>query len=55
MDEKERLINLLRYSKEAINYWFDGVDCEDDTRKENDKFKEECDYFIQKLSSNSNK
>jgi hypothetical protein len=49
MNEKERLLELLKYSKEAIDYWFKDTDCSDEDRIENDKFKEECDYFIEKI------
>jgi len=47
--EKERLLELLRYSKEAIDYWFRDTDCSDENREENDNFKKECDYFMEKL------
>lgn len=49
--EKERLLNLLKYSQEAIDYWFNG--CGDSPKEcinENDHFKEEVKYFIEKLS-----
>lgn len=55
MAERERLLELLKYSKEAIEYWFDSVDCEDDIKKENNHFQEECNYFIKKLSSEISK
>lgn len=54
MKEKERLLELLKYADEAIMYWFDGVDCDDGLREENDHFKNECKYFINKLKSTDN-
>jgi hypothetical protein len=48
--DKERILKLLEYSKEAIIYWYDMVECSDQTRKENDHFIEECNYFMNKLS-----
>lgn len=54
MDENKRLLELLKYAKEAISYWYDSVDCDDDVREENDNFKKECDYFINKFSLGSN-
>lgn len=49
--EIERLLNLLKYSQEAIDYWFNGCgDSPEECINENDHFKEEVKYFIEKLS-----
>lgn len=49
--EKERLLKLLKYSKEAIEYWFNGCgDSPEECINENDYFKEEVKYFIDNLS-----
>jgi DNA-directed RNA polymerase subunit RPC12/RpoP len=50
MKEKERLLKLLKYSQEAIDYWFDGCgDSPEECINENDHFKEEAKYFIEKI------
>jgi hypothetical protein len=48
--EKERLLKLLEYSQEAIDYWFNLTDAEQSLLDENEHFKEEVKYFIEKLS-----
>jgi len=45
MDNLERLISLLRYSEQAIAYWFDS-DVPEELRTENDHYKSECSKFI---------
>lgn len=50
INEKERLLELLKYSKEAIEYWFNMTDSEQSLLDENNHFKEEVMYFIDKLS-----
>ncbi|MGD6994022.1 hypothetical protein [Sutcliffiella horikoshii] len=47
--EKERLISLLQYASEAIDYWFDGCEVSEQTTIENEMKKQDCDYFLQKL------
>lgn len=54
MNEKERLLKLLEYAEQAIIYWFDSVDCEDEVREENNHFQNECKCFINKLKSSDN-
>lgn len=51
MEENERLLELLKYAKEAIDYWFDMCDCSDEDREANDHFKIECSYFINNFKS----
>ena len=42
METLDRLILLLEYSEQAIDYWFDGWDVSDEFRSENDHYKLEC-------------
>lgn len=53
-DELERLYFLLRYSQEAIDYWFNGCDVDENYLVENNKYKLECEYFLEKLKNIQN-
>ncbi|UOW68221.1 hypothetical protein [Paraclostridium bifermentans] len=45
----ERLNLLLQYSLDAIEYWFDSCDVDNDNLTENKHFINECNYFLKKL------
>lgn len=44
-----RLIKLLEYSYEAIDYWFNGCNVSDQLKNENEYFLIESLYFIDRL------
>ncbi|KEI82839.1 hypothetical protein EXM30_04915 [Clostridium botulinum] len=49
--ELQRLYNLLCYSQEAIDYWFNGCDVDESYLNENNIYKIECQYFLDKLKN----
>lgn len=50
-NEIQRLKNLLEYSNEAIEYWFNDCDADPSLLQENNMYKLECKYFLKKLNS----
>lgn len=46
-----RLLKLLEYSKQAIDYWFDGCDIDDKTKEENRYFSLECENLIKEIKN----
>jgi len=51
-EDQERMLKLLEYTKQAIDYWFEGCgDSPEECIKENAHFKEEVKYFIEKLKN----
>ncbi len=54
-DELERLYSLLSYAQEAIDYWFNGCDANEEYLTENNKYKNECTYFLKKMEDTHSK
>jgi hypothetical protein len=49
-EDRKKLISLLQYANEAIDYWFDGCDVTEQIENENEEKKRDCEHFIQKLN-----
>ena len=47
--KKIGILKFLKYAKEAITYWYDGVDCDESTREENNEYIDECNSLISKF------
>lgn len=48
-EDKKKLVSLLKYANEAIEYWFENCDVNEKDLIENEEKIKDCEYFLQKL------